>query len=545
MIKKILKLNDHISGSIASAAFLITITGLVSRVLGLFRDRLLASTFGAGDTLDIYYAAFRVPDLIYNLLIVGALSSAFIPVFASLLSNDKEEEAWEMANGIMNLALGFIVIFSAIFAIFTPAIMKVLAPGFSPDKLAQVVVFTRIMFLSPFLLGMSGILGGILTSYKRFLTYSLASIFYNAGIIFGIMFLVRIMGPIGLAWGVVLGGLLHLISQYVFAYQLGFRYKWSFAANFSNLDVRKVFTLMIPRAMGVAVNQVNLFVITIFASLLASGSLAIFSFAQNLQSVPLGLIGISFAVAVFPTLSSLYAKNKHEEFIATFSETFRQIIFFVIPISVFIWLLRAQIVRVVLGSGKFDWEDTTLTFQCLGIFSLSLFAQSVTPLLARAFYAMHNTRTPFYIALVSEAVNIITVILLIGKYQILSLAIAFSLAALVQMFFLLFALRMEFENLDDQRIIISVSKVAVATFFAGLTVQLSKYIIASMVDLERFVGVFSQLIIPAVAGGLVFIIAVHLLKMEEYIYIRKSLNKRLFRKKQLILEEDAGEISGI
>ena len=524
---------------------MITITGLVSRVLGLFRDRLLASTFGAGDTLDIYYAAFRVPDLIYNLLIVGALSSAFIPVFASLLSNDKEDEAWEMANGIMNLALSFIVVLSVIFAIFTPFIMKVLTPGFSPDKLNQVVFFTRIMFLSPFLLGASGILGGILTSYKRFLTYSLAPIFYNAGIIFGIVFLVRIMGPIGLAWGVVLGGLLHLISQYVFAYQLGFRYRWSFMANFSNLEVRKVFMLMIPRAMGVAVNQINLFVITIFASLLASGSLAIFSFAQNLQSVPLGLIGISFAVAVFPTLSSLYAKNKHEEFIATFSEAFRQIIFFVIPISVFIWLLRAQIVRVVLGTGKFDWEDTTLTFQCLGIFSLSLFAQSVTPLLARAFYAMHNTRTPFYIALISEAVNIIAVILLMGKYQILSLAIAFSLAALVQMFFLLFALRMEFENLDDQRIIISVSKVAVATFFAGLTVQLFKYIIASMVDLERFVGVFSQLIIPAVAGGLVFIIAVHFLKMEEYIYIKKSLNKKLFRKKQLILEEDAGEISGI
>ncbi|MFA7319704.1 MAG: murein biosynthesis integral membrane protein MurJ [Parcubacteria group bacterium] len=545
MIKKILKLNDHISGSVISAAFLITITGLVSRVLGLFRDRLLASTFGAGDTLDVYYAAFRVPDLIYNLLIVGALSSAFIPVFAALLSNDKEEEAWEMARGIMNLALCFIVILSVIFAIFTPFIMKALTPGFSPDKLAQVVVFTRVMFLSPLLLGISGILGGILTSYKRFLTYSLAPIFYNVGIIFGILVLVKIMGPIGLAWSVVLGGFLHLVSQYLFVGQLGFKHNWSLFSSFSNRSVRKVFTLMIPRAMGIAVNQINLFVITIFASLLASGSLAVFNFAQNLQSVPLGLVGISFAMAVFPTLSSLYAKKKDEEFIAAFSETFRQIIFFVIPISVLMLLLRAQIVRVILGAGKFDWEDTILTFQCLGIFSLSLFAQSVTPLLARAFYAMHNTKTPFYIALISEAVNILAVVLLIGRYQILSLAIAFSLAALVQMFLLLFALRMEFDNLDDQKIISSVTKVVLATFFAGLAVQLSKYMLAGMVDLERFIGVFSQLAVSVLAGGAIFLAICHFMELEEYVCLKKSLNRRLFGKKQLILEEDAGEISGI
>jgi putative peptidoglycan lipid II flippase len=545
MIKKILKLNNHVSGSVTSAAFLITVTGLASRVLGLFRDRLLASTFGAGDTLDVYYAAFRVPDLIYNLLIVGALSSAFIPVFAALLSNDKEEGAWDMARGIMNLALCFIIIISVIFAIFTPAIMKALTPGFSPDKLAQVVIFTRIMFLSPILLGISGILGGILTSYKRFLTYSLAPIFYNAGIIFGILVFVRMMGPIGLAWGVVCGGFLHLLSQYLFVGQLGFKHKWSLAASFSNREVRKVFTLMIPRTMGIAVNQINLFVITIFASLLASGSLAVFNFAQNLQSVPLGLIGISFAMAVFPTLSSLFAQKKNEEFVMAFSETFRQIIFFVIPISVLMLLLRAQIVRVILGAGKFDWEDTILTFQCLGIFSLSLFAQSVTPLLARAFYAMHNTKTPFYIALISEAVNILTVIILIGRYHLLSLAIAFSLAALVQMFLLLFALRMEFDNLDDQKIVGSVSKVVLATFFAGLAVQLSKYILASMVDLERFVGVFSQLIIGTFIGGAVFLTICHFIKLEEYISLKKSLNRRLFGKKQLILEEDTSEISGI
>ncbi len=545
MIKKILNLNNHVSGSITSAAFLITAAGLVSRVLGLFRDRLLASTFGAGDTLDVYYAAFRVPDLIYNLLIVGALSSAFIPVFTALISNEKEGEAWELANGIMNLAFYFIILLSLIFALFTPFIMHIITPGFDELKMAQVIIFTRVMFLSPLLLGVSGILGGVLTSYKRFLTYSLAPIFYNAGIIFGILVFVRLMGPIGLAWGVVFGAVLHFSSQYIFVRHLGFKHSWTWLSPYSNRDVQKVFHLMIPRAMGIAVNQINLFVITIFASLLASGSLAVFNFAQNLQSLPLGLIGISFAMAVFPTLSSLFSKNKNEEFVAAFSETFRQIIFFVIPISVFMLLLRAQIVRVVLGAGKFDWEDTTLTFTCLGIFSLSLFAQSVTPLLARAFYAMHNTKTPFYIALVSEAVNILAVVILMGRYHVLSLAIAFSLSALVQMFLLLFALRMEFENLDDRRIIASMTKVIQATFFAGLTVQLFKYIVSGMVDLNTFLGIFTQLTISSVAGISVFILVAHLMKMEEYLDFKRIITGKLFRIKKVTLEEDISEVSGI
>lgn len=547
MIKRILKLNDHISSSIASAAFLITAAGLASRILGLFRDRMLASTFGAGDTLDVYYAAFRVPDLIYNLLIVGALSSAFIPVFTSLLSRDKEGEAWELANGIMNLAIFFIIALSLIFAIFTPAIMRVITPGFGPDKMAQVIIFTRIMFLSPLFLGISGIMGGVLTSYKRFLTYSLAPLFYNAGIIFGILVLVPIFGPIGLAWSVVLGGFLHLSSQYFFTRSLGFKHSWSMMEHLRNCEVRKVFRLMIPRTMGIAVNQINLFVITIFASLLASGSLAIFNFAQNLQSVPLGLIGISFAVAVFPTLSSLFAKQKEQEFVAAFSETFRQIIFFIIPISVFILLLRAQIVRVVLGTGKFDWEDTTLTFGCLGIFALSLFAQSITPLLARAFYAMHNTKTPFYIALVSEAINILAVVMLIGKYRILSLAIAFSLAAVAQMFMLLFALRLKFDSLDDRRIIASTGKIVVATLLAGCVVQVFKYIIAGLVDLDHFVGVFAQLSISALFGTVVFIGVSHFIKVEEYLDFRRMIASKIFRAKakRPALEEDISEVSGI
>ena len=548
MIKKFFNrhiLNSSPSSSVVSAAFLITLMGLVSRMMGLVRDRLLAAQFGAGDTLDVYYAAFRIPDLIYNLLILGALSAAFIPVFTGLASSGKSEKAWDLANGIMNLALILIIAMSFILCIFSPQLMKLITPGFSPEKAEKAVEFTRIMFLSPLFLGISGIFSGVLTSFKRFLVYSLAPVFYNVGIIIGITIFVKFWGPIGLAWGVVLGALLHMLIQYPAARQLGFRHSWSLIVHFSNKDVREVFKLMVPRTLGIAVNQINLFVITIFASTMASGSLAIFSFAQNLQSVPLGIIGSSFAIAVFPTLSALSAKKEDGAFIRSFSETFRQILFFVIPISVFMLLLRAQIVRVVLGAGKFDWEDTVLTFQCLGIFAVSLFAQSVVPLLARSFFARHNTKTPFYIALVSEAVNILAVVLLIGKYKVLSLAIAFSLAALVQMFLLLFVLRSNFSHLDDRRIINSVLKISLATFVGGIAVQISKLLVSKALDIDTFLGIFTQLSAAVIFGSLAFIAVCHFVKLEEFVNFKQSLIRRIFGQKKLVLEEDTSDVSGI
>jgi putative peptidoglycan lipid II flippase len=547
MIKRILNnkiLNGRPSHSVVSAAFLITIAGLASRVLGLFRDRFLASAYGAGDTLDVYYAAFRVPDLIYNLLILGALSAAFIPVFTGLVSNDKKDDAWEMASGIMNIAIILLVLFSGIFCVFSPWIMKAITPGFSPDKMAQVVFFTRVMFLSPIFLGISGIFGGILTSFKRFMIYSLAPIFYNIGIIIGIVVFTRFLGPAGLAWGVVFGAFLHMMVQYPTAKHLGFRHSWSLATHIKSREVRKVVRLMIPRTLGIAVSQVNLLIITIFASTLAAGSLAVFNFAQNLQSVPLGVIGVSFAIAVFPTLSAYAAKKDDASFIQAFSETFRQVMFFIIPASVFMLLLRAQLVRVILGAGKFDWNDTTLTFQVLGIFAMSLFAQSVIPLLARSFYALHDTKTPFYIAVVSEIVNILSVVLLIRRYEILSLAMAFSFANLVQMLLLLFFLRTKFESLDDKKIISSILKVALASVGAGLSIQLVKQLSVAFVNMDTFLGVFSQMAASSAAGVLVFILACHALKIEEYLLFKASLTKKIFKAKKEIVE-DTGEVSGI
>ncbi|HBR71355.1 MAG TPA: murein biosynthesis integral membrane protein MurJ, partial [Candidatus Moranbacteria bacterium] len=527
-----------------AAAFIISLAGVASRILGLFRDRILASTFGAGDVLDAYYAAFRVPDLIYNLLILGALSAAFIPVFTQLISKDREEEAWDLASGVLNIqiiAMGIMVI---ILAFCAPWIMKIITPGFSDEKMNLTVIFTRIMFLSPILLGISGIFGGVLVSMKKFLIYALAPIMYNLGIIFGAIFLVDFMGPIGLAWGVVLGASLHMLIQYPAVRFSGFRFRLMPGKSLKNQDVLKVLHLMVPRMLGVAVNQINFLVITIFASTLATGSLAIFNFANNIQSTPLGLFGISFAIAVFPALSAFYAKNEKEKFSKAFSKTFRQVLFFVIPISVLIYALRAQIVRVVLGAGNFDWEDTTLTFQTLGILIASLFAQSLIPLLARSFYAIQNTKTPFYVALFSEMVNIVLVFLLIGKFEILGLAIAFSVSSIVNMSLLFYFLKKEMEDLGEKEIIKSAGKVLVASFGAVVAVQIGKNVVGSKGELDTFVAILNQLVVAGGLGVAVFSLISYALGIEEFFSVMRSVSRKLFKVKKQI-QEDTGDVAGM
>lgn len=547
MIKKLVKggiFNSKPTQSVVAAAFIISVAGVASRILGLFRDRILASTFGAGDTLDAYYAAFRVPDLIYNLIVLGALSAAFIPVFTQLISNNKEKDAWNLASGVMNLQILVMSFLALILAVFAPILMQFITPGFDGDKLNTTVIFTRIMFLSPIILGISGIFGGVLVSMKKFFIYSLAPIMYNLGIIFGAVFLVRFMGEVGLAWGVVLGALMHMLIQYPAVRISGFKLVIDPIRSLKNKEVRKVVHLMLPRMMGVAVSQVNFLIITIFASTLAAGSLAAFTFANNIQSTPLGLFGVSFAIAVFPTLSSYYAKNDKERFSQIFSKTFRQVIFFVIPISVLIYVLRAQIVRVILGAGEFNWDDTILTFETLGFLSMSLFAQALIPLLARSFYAIQNTKTPFYIALFSEALNIILVVLLIGKFQIAGLAIAFSVSSIVNMSLLFYFLRKRFGGLGEVQISISFFKIMIASLGAGGAAQLGKILIGTRGELDTFIEILVQLIVAGGFGVAVFSLLSYYMKTTEFFNFINSISRKVFKTKRQILE-DTGDVGGL
>lgn len=389
--------------NITLAALILGIASLTSALLGLFRDRLLAGKFGAGDELDIYYAAFRIPDFISMVLILGAISAAIIPVFSEYLVRSKGE-ALKFLSNLLNLFLVFLIIICSILFIFAPQLVSLIAPGFSDEKKDLTVLLTRIMFLSPILLGISNIISGILRVFRRFLITSLAPIMYNLGIILGILFFVPQIGIQGLAWGVALGGFLHLLIQGPVLFRIGFKPQW--ILNILDPGFIKALKLTIPRSLGLAASQINLIVIIAIASTLTAGSIAIFNLAESLSRPLLTLIGVSFSVAAFPTLSLAFSKKDKEKFNQTFSSTFYKILFLIIPLSFLLFLLREQFVKIILKVGEFSLADARLTAACLGMFCLGIFAQSLALLIAKAFYAMHNTKIPAFASVASMFVNI-------------------------------------------------------------------------------------------------------------------------------------------
>lgn len=532
------------------AALLVAMSSLTSRFLGVFRDRILAGEFGAGDTLDIYYAAFRIPDFIFNLLILGALSAGFIPIITSLIKDHEckkdhlfnknpNKEVWELSSNILNI-LGISIFFiSVIGIIFAPSIMKIITPGFSGEKQMQVANLTRIMFLSPFFLGISSVLGGILQSFKRFFIYSLSPVIYNLGIILGAIYLVPMWGIYGLAWGVVIGSFLHMMVQVPVIFQLGFKYVP--ILDFKDRNIIKMGKLMVPRVMSLGISQIELLSITIIASILPSGSLAVFNFANNLQSFPIGVFGISLAIAAFPTLSIVAFNEK--KLVENFSNVFRQIMFFIIPATVLFLTLRAQIVRVVLGSGSFDWNDTVMTFETLRYFAISLFAQASLPLLARVFYARHNSKTPFFVGIFSAIVNVVLALYFVRHGDVSSLALSFSIASITNFLILWIMLHREVGGLDEKRIIISVSKLVIAGMIAGWTIQSAKIMIASFVDMDKVWGIFLQGFFSGMIGLAVFAAFCSLLRSEEFFYFWNAVKKRIPWKK--IETGDQGEARGI
>ncbi|MDP2708631.1 MAG: murein biosynthesis integral membrane protein MurJ [bacterium] len=546
MIKKLF--NGEIN-SITLAALLVGGSSLISRLLGIFRDRILAGQFGAGDILDIYYAAFRIPDLIFNLLVLGALSAGFIPVFTSLIKSPLgklrsalgrgQAEAWELASNILNILVVALLVLCGLGVIFAPQIMKLITPGFSQEKMELTVSLTRVMFLSPIFLGISSVFGGVLQSFKRFFVYSLSPIFYNVGIIVGALYFAPLWGVKGLAWGVVLGAAAHMLVQLPALLALGFKYELKF--DLKNSRTLKIWLMMVPRTMSLAISQLNLLVITVIASTLASGSLAVFNFANNLQSFPVGIFGISFAIAAFPALSAVAFDKKN--LVKDLSLTVRQILFFIIPSTVLLLALRAQIIRAVLGTGKFDWQDTLLTIDTLGFFAISLFAQALIPLLIRVFYARHDAKTPFIIGLAAAAVNIFLSLWLSGRLGVAGLALAFSSASILNFILLWLWLNFEIGRLDEFRILISTVKFSLAALACGLAVQSVKLLIGVNLDLDRLWEIAAQGLAAGLAGLAAYLLVCYILKSEELFNFWASFKRRLQAKK--METPDRGEARGI
>ena len=410
----ITKIFDHRARSINVAALILAAASFFSALLGLFRDRLLASRFGIGDELDIYYTSFRLPDFISMVLIMGAISAAVIPVFSSYLSRSKKE-AFEFLANLFNLFLVFLIIVIFVLIIFTPQLISLIAPGFSGEKKELTILLTRIMFLSPIFLGLGNIISAILQVFQRFFITSLAPIFYNLGIIFGILFFVPKLGVVGLAWGVALGAFFHFLLQLPILFRIGFQPLK--VLNFCHPGFLEVIKLTIPRSIGLAASQINLIVITAIASTLFSGSIAVFNLADSLSRPLLTLIAISLSTAAFPALSLNFANNNKEKFNQTFSQTFFKTLYLILPLSFLVFLFRNLIVEIVLKVGKFGLVDAQLTAACLAAFCLGIFAQALILLLAKAFFALRDTKTPALASIVGMLLNVFFAIVFIKLFS--------------------------------------------------------------------------------------------------------------------------------
>jgi len=514
------------SQTITSAAIILAVASLASRFLGLMRDRLLAGQFGAGDTLDIYYAAFRIPDLVYNLLILGALSAGFIPVFCSLWKKgERDEKAWQFVNSILNILMVGLIILGGLFFILAPYLMKLITPGFTGEKFTLTVSLTRIMFLSPVLLGISSVWGGVLQSLKRFFIFSLTPIFYNLGIIFGILFLVPRFGIYGLAWGVVLGAFFHMAIQLPALIKLGFHYHllWDWA----DQGVRRLVRLMTPRILTLAISQLNFLAITVLASGLAAGSLAIFNLSYNIWSFPLGILAASLATAAFPILSDKAAAKDWQAFAKTFSGTFRQILFLIIPAGTLFIVLRAQIVRVILGTGNFDWTDTILTIRSLQYLTLGLFAEALILLLVRGFFSLEDTKTPFWLGLTSSALRISGAWAFSLSLGVAGLALGYALGGVVYLILLWIFLERKVGDLNFREILVSGLKIFLASFLAGLSAYLMLQLMDKFVDTHKVLGIFTQGLSAGLVGIAIYFLAGLILRSQEMWAFWRSIKNRL------------------
>lgn len=415
MVGRIVSFIQKEIGGLHEAAYLLGGAAIASQLLALFRDRLLAHMFGAGQVLDIYYGAFRVPDILFAT--IGSLVSASVLIpFLSQKFKESDETGKHFFDAVFTVFFVTIIGAGILAWIFAPRLVPLLLPGFrGTDAMPTLVFLTRILLLSPVFLGFSNLFASITQLKSRFFIYALSPLLYNLGIIAGALFLVPLWGIPGLAVGVILGACAHMaiqlpfiVSQGLFPALVSVR-RWKTA--------REVIRISIPRTLAISANELAELILISLASLLSIGSISVFNFSFNLQSVPLSIIGVSYSLAAFPTLAKYMSEGNGAKYVDYVVTTTRHIIFLCVPVTTLFIVLRAQIVRTILGSGKFSWADTRLTAAALGLFVLSLTAQSLILLFTRARYSTGNTKIPLLINVSASVFIVVFSFVLLHVYK--------------------------------------------------------------------------------------------------------------------------------
>jgi len=544
--------------NINQAALLLGSFTFLSQILALFRDRYIAHFIGPGIELDTYYAAFRIPDLIFISIASLASITVLIPFLVTKMKGEEiTDEARKLLNDVFTIFLMIMFIISIIIFFIMPYLISFIAPGFTPIIQGKVVILSRIMLFSPILMGLSNLFGTVTQLFRKFFLYSLSPILYNIGIIIGVIFLYPIFDIKGLVLGVVLGALMHFLIQFFSSLSCGFIPRFSFNINFQ--EIKNIALTSLPRTLGLSFNNIALVAIIAFASYLSSGSISIFNFSFNLQSVPLNIIGISYAVAAFPTLVKSFNSEKKNEFKNHLKSTARAIVFWSIPVIFLFIVLRAQIVRVILGSGSFSWENTRLVAASLAIFSISVLAQGMVSLLSRAYYATGNTKRPLTINLFcSITIIVLSYVFLyifknvlmfryfiesmlkvedIAGTEVLMLPLAYSVGTIFNFILEWFFIRrdfMEHESFITKTFFQSLG----ASFFIGIVSYISLNILSPIFGTTTFWGIFLQGFISGILGIFSGVIVLYLLKNEELKDLIKTFKTKFWRIKVFVAPQE-------
>jgi putative peptidoglycan lipid II flippase len=506
---------------IARASLIVMVTFLASRLLGLLRDVVIGAQFGTSGSYDAYVAAFRIPDIIYTLIAGGILVSAFVPTFTDYLARDDRRGAWRLASAVINLVIVVLTLAAIVAAILAePIVHYLLAPGFGPAAQALTVRLLRLLLIPPIIFAVSGVVMGILYAHQNFWLPGLAPSMYNLGIIFGALVLVPFFDVYGLALGAIIGALLHLLIQVPGLRRVGMQYSPRLAVR--DPGVHEVVRLMIPRMFGVAVVQLNFLVETSLASLLTTGAVSALNYAWRVMLVPQAVVAQSVATAAFPTFADQYSRGQLQQLRSSLSIIVRSIFFIAIPAGVGLLVLSEPIIQLVFQRGRFTEDSTVLVAAALSAYALGLIGHSGVEILVRAFYALHDTKTPVLLGVLSLAINLVMSLALINVLGVTGLALANTTAALIEMTLLIAVIRRRLSGLDDRRLALSALKTTVAAVTMGVVVW-------GFLGAAASAGVVLRTLGGMAVGAAVFFGAAWLLRIEELRWLVGLLSRRLRR----------------
>lgn len=517
----------HPRSALARNTVIVAAAFVGSRALGLAREVIVAHRFGTSGETSAYVAAFRIPDLLFLVVMAGAFGSAFIPVFSRFFVRDEEDQAWSLASSVLNLAVVTVALTAVVaFVAAEPLVRYLVAPNLTPALQELTVQLMRVLLLSPILLGLGIAAKGILEARDHFLLPALAPLVYNAAIILGALFLTPTLGIFGLAAGVVAGAAGHALIQLPGLRRVGMRYRPRFSLRTEGLA--EVWRLLLPRVIGQAAFQVNFIVVTGLASGLGDAAISALNFAWQLLMLPHGVLALSISTVIFPTMARLYGEGRTEELRVTFGNALRPLLFLSLPAAVGLYFFRTAIVQTIFQAGAFSAASTSLVVPALAIFALGLVAYGTVEILTRAFYAMHDTRTPVVAGVATIGLNIAIGYATVGRFGLAGLAAGLSLSTALEGLLLLAVLRRRLG--DPSRGAWSwLGRVVVAT--AGMAVVAS--LVERPVTAATATGIAPrpiQLLFLAYALGVVgaaYAVTAHLLRLPEVALVARKVGVRV------------------